>query len=68
MMVRGYKSIAAIIEKEWSVPVSAPSVMRWTKDKLDPLPVRKIKATAGSRSIITADSNAVKRWALGRVR
>lgn len=67
VLLRGYKSIAERISKKWGgVSISIGSVVRWSKDVKDPLPIKKIKAV-GNRSIIVADSAAIDRWAIRRI-
>lgn len=67
-MLRTYKAIAERISKVWGASVSLPSVMRWSKMAKDPLPIKRIKpVTDGTRSIVTADGDAVERWARRRL-
>ncbi len=67
-MLRSYKEIADRISKIWGISVGIGSVIKWSKQVKDPLPVRRIRPSPDAkRVIVVADTVSVDRWAQRRV-
>lgn len=69
MTLRGYKEIAKALKSIWGIDVSVQSLWKWSHAKVDPLPIKRIRAPGASRAraMVSADSIAVAAWARRRI-
>lgn len=67
-MLKSYKGIADFLETVWGYKPSAQSVWRWSKAAIDPLPVNRVTVAFGGRSLVSARSELVEKWAQRKLR